>query len=278
LDESKVAVNGCKSGERYHGLEIAVRELDGASAVRVLHPEGQAIEPHRHDLPFLMLPTLGGCRESFDGGEADVGGPAAVLHPPGSIHADRIHETGLETFTIEFDPAWVRRYGFHQRLERSRYFSGGAVIAAAGALRKVWSTPEEGETALGQALALFLGQAMGDTGQDPAPPWLDDAASVIGSEERPTTAALARRLDLHPAWLARAYRAAMGEGIGETLRRRRVERASRLLRRTGAGLAEVAVDAGFCDQSHMNRAFRQLLGRTPRQVREERVLLDALTD
>ena len=270
-----MAVSGCRDGERFHGLEIGVRELAGASAVRIIHPEGQRIEAHRHDLPFLMLPTLGGCRESFDGGEAEVGGPAAVLHPPGSVHADAIGQGGLETFTIEFDPAWVRRYGFDQRLERSRYWTGGGVVAAANILRRVWSAPDKDEQALGEALGLFLNQAIWDAGEETAPSWLGEAAAVLQAEERPTTAALAQQLDLHPAWLARAYRAAVGEGIGDSLRRRRVETASRLLRQTSAGLAEIAVDAGFCDQSHMNRAFRQLLGRTPVQVRAEGAALAA---
>ena len=34
--------------------------------------------------------------------------------------------------------------------------------------------------------------------------------------------------------------------------------------------AQVAAAAGFCDQSHMHRAFRGLVGRTPLEVRIER--------
>lgn len=61
----------------------------------------------------------------------------------------------------------------------------------------------------------------------------------------------------------------MGKGIGETMRRKRVERATSLLRCSDAPAAEIAVAAGFCDQSHMIRAFRGLIGRTPSQVRAE---------
>jgi len=88
---------------------------------------------------------------------------------------------------------------------------------------------------------------------------------------------IARRLDLHPAWLARAYRHATGEGLHETVRRRRVEQACILLRRSDRPLAEIALAAGFCDQSHMNRGFRATLGRTPAQVRAEQHRLEAPT-
>jgi transcriptional regulator GlxA family with amidase domain len=45
--------------------------------------------------------------------------------------------------------------------------------------------------------------------------------------------------------------------------RQRVERAKTLLRTTQMSLAEVAVHCGFCDQSHLSRCFREVLGASP---------------
>ncbi len=59
----------------------------------------------------------------------------------------------------------------------------------------------------------------------------------------------------------------MGEGLTETARRRRVERALAAVRHSALPLAQVAVEAGFCDQSHMNRCFQAVLGMTPNRVR-----------
>ena len=50
-----------------------------------------------------------------------------------------------------------------------------------------------------------------------------------------------------------------------------VEAAVILLESTDLHLAEIAADAGFCDQSHMNRAFRRFLGRTPAVARALRL-------
>jgi AraC family transcriptional regulator len=97
------------------------------------------------------------------------------------------------------------------------------------------------------------------------------ASDFLSVAEPPSTLDLARRLDLHPAWLARAYRHFSGEGLAETARRHRVEQASALLRRTDLPLADIAHSAGFCDQSHMNRCFAAVLGRTPARVRTERL-------
>jgi len=48
------------------------------------------------------------------------------------------------------------------------------------------------------------------------------------------------------------------------------------LRSTDEPIAEIAALAGFCDQSHLNRALRLLTGRTPVQIRAEREQLSQL--
>jgi AraC family transcriptional regulator len=87
---------------------------------------------------------------------------------------------------------------------------------------------------------------------------------------------LSAALGLHPRGLAHAYRQATGEGLHDTILRRRVEKAANLLRGTDQSIADVAVCVDFCDQSHLNRALARFIGRTPVQVRAERTPLRAL--
>ena len=47
----------------------------------------------------------------------------------------------------------------------------------------------------------------------------------------------------------------------------RVEKACRLMVETDLSLAEVALEAGFSSQAHMNAAFRKVRCCTPRQCR-----------
>jgi AraC-like DNA-binding protein len=123
--------------------------------------------------------------------------------------------------------------------------------------------------------ARFVGFALNH--DPPTPPaWLEAARTLIDGETPPSTSALARMLGLHPAWLARAYRQATGEGLRGTLHRRWVERAVLLLRESSLAQADIAADAGFCDQSHMIRVFRRVLGRTPSDVRADSTLLATL--
>lgn len=71
--------------------------------------------------------------------------------------------------------------------------------------------------------------------------------------------------------LERRFRAAVGLAPGETLRVARLRRAVELLLgRPELGLARVALRAGYYDQPHLTRDFRELAGTPPGRYRRER--------
>ena len=74
---------------------------------------------------------------------------------------------------------------------------------------------------------------------------------------------------MHPVTLARAFRTFYGCSVGEYLRRVRVDLAGRWLSDTNLGLAQIALSAGFCDQSHFSNVFRRIIGLTPSRYRRE---------
>lgn len=58
----------------------------------------------------------------------------------------------------------------------------------------------------------------------------------------------------------------------EYLRSVRVQAAQRLLATTSRSLADIAIDIGFTDQSHLTRRFREVTGMTPAAWRKRFVL------
>lgn len=250
----------------FHGEQHALRRLPGAVATRVVHPRRQDIPAHRHDWPVLSIYRTGEYVEEAEAGAVHLDGPSVILHPAGGGHADQITDRGLETVVIGFDLAWL---GPVPGLDigRSYYWTGGAAAVAAEQLLACWRSGGSDEALLREATRRLIALGLA-TSPPPSPAWLPQAQSAL-AEGLQDTRALARRLDLHPAWLARAYRAARGEGLQQAARRLRVERAAAMLRRGADSLAMVAAEAGFSDQSHMNRAFLAVLGRTPGQVSRE---------
>lgn len=80
---------------------------------------------------------------------------------------------------------------------------------------------------------------------------------------------LAQEADLSKYYFSRLFRKELGQTPWSYVRAARVERAKALLER-GASPAAAAVDAGFCDQSHLTNVMRDVAGTTPKQYQQER--------
>jgi AraC family transcriptional regulator len=81
-----------------------------------------------------------------------------------------------------------------------------------------------------------------------------------------TVETLAREVGLSVAHFSRAFKETMGRAPHQFLLAMRLERARRLLETPAITLAVVARQAGFADQSHLNRLFKREYGITPGAV------------
>jgi len=100
----------------------------------------------------------------------------------------------------------------------------------------------------------------------PAPPrWLEQAREILHAKyiDGLDVAMIAKVVDVHPAHLVRAFRRHYRCSMGEYVRTLRIEFACRELTLTDSSLAEVALAAGFSDQSHFSRTFKAQIGMTP---------------
>lgn len=67
--------------------------------------------------------------------------------------------------------------------------------------------------------------------------------------------------------LNQCFRAVFGLNLGQWIIKQRIDRAQKLLSETSTSIAEIAVAAGYSDQSALTRQFRLSTGLTPRQFR-----------
>jgi AraC family transcriptional regulator len=75
---------------------------------------------------------------------------------------------------------------------------------------------------------------------------------------------------LSPSRFSRAFVRSVGESPRGYLRRRRVELAQNLMLSTRKSLAEIALECGLCDQSHLTKSFRRVVGMSPSAWRRSR--------
>jgi AraC-like DNA-binding protein len=246
---------------------LFLERFTGASVRRVIDRANARVPTHAHDWPVVSLFVIGAYTNHTDLGELAISSPSAILYRAGAAHRNEVSAAGFEQIEIEFDPAWLG-CGNRPGAPVQRWIGGRS-----GALAR--SLAQECNAGLSEErlradLRRLIEAGAGDSQHAPAP-WVGLIGRRLQADPAATVAGLAKEIGRHPSWLGAAYALRKGESILDTAARIRVERAARLLRETDVALAWVASDAGFCDQSHMNRTFRRVLGRTPSAVRRDRV-------
>ncbi|ENN85575.1 hypothetical protein RHSP_06641 [Rhizobium freirei PRF 81] len=91
-------------------------------------------------------------------------------------------------------------------------------------------------------------------------------ASLDGSL---SMAELAQEAGLSEHYLSKAFRLSMGLPPHAFIIRRRLERASEMLRYSSRTITEIAYACGFSSPSHLAAAFRRVIGITPKQYRAD---------
>lgn len=80
---------------------------------------------------------------------------------------------------------------------------------------------------------------------------------------------MAREVQLCPIYLARVFKAAVGQSPHRYVLERRIERAKGLLRNTDLPTVDVALTSGFSSQSHLSNWFRRIVGVSPANYRRQ---------
>jgi AraC family transcriptional regulator len=83
---------------------------------------------------------------------------------------------------------------------------------------------------------------------------------------------LARLSQLSVSYFARAFKLSFGYSPHGFVLRRRMQRAQVLMLTSNSPLAEIAMECGFADQSHMSRLFLQFTGESPAAWRRARAI------
>ena len=233
---------------------------------------GPAFSPHRHDT-YAIGVTLSGVQSFRYRGAQRYGlpGQCHVLHP------DEIHdggpgtETGFSYRIVYIDPALVQT----ALGGRSLPFVADPIVGDGifhGALpASLWRLDEPIDDVtrveIVAAVADFLERASGVSARRPGSLRLASLSRIrdlIAADptERRSIETLEAVSGLDRWALARQFRAAFGTSPSAFRTMRQLDRARRLIR-DGLPLAEVALDAGFADQSHMSRLFKRTYGLTP---------------
>lgn len=242
---------------------------------------GTVLGRHSHDHATLVLVLVGGFREQCDGETIERHPGELRIIPPDAPHTNVYGGNRTHCLLVELHSQWLtagpsRATG----LSRSTHHRIGAVASTlAQRMYQNLRIADDAAALTIEGLVLeILGESLRGTSARAStnpPAWLVRVRDQLSEDHIPSPrlAYLASQAGVHPAHLHRAFRAHFRCTPGQYLRALRISRARRALLDTQDAISQIALRAGFSDQAHLTRCFRDQVGMTPAQFRRSRHML-----
>ena len=235
---------------------------------------GLTTRDHAHTLTSLVFGLKGGLEQQHGTRSGELEPQTLLVLPRDVIHADRVGADGCRCLFVTLNPDKLEAiHRYTPILDSVRFFSGGRVGSIAKALfHESWTD----DGVRGLAVEGLVYELLASLARDRRPdrgrtaPWLVQLRDRLENEfiRSHTLAELAREAGVHPSYLARAFARAFGVSISTFIRKRRIEWSMDRLRNSGEPVADIALAAGFFDQSHFTRCFKRTVGTTPARFRQ----------
>ncbi len=250
------------------GRTVRTREVGGFVLVESAYAPQAVLPRHFHERASFSTPLRGSFLESVGTRTIDCSAGEVLVRPAGEVHSNRYGGNGARCLLVEVQPERLASLrGFTSLFDAPSTLPREIAVLA----RRVHAELAASDDAAPIAIeALMLEIIAGATRQSSGKPnWLERARAFVHTHAstKLTLGSIAEAAGVHPATLARGFRAHLRCSPAEYVRRLRLDAAMRALATTDAPIADIALDAGFYDQSHFTGAFRRHSGMTPARYR-----------
>jgi len=244
---------------------------DGFRVMEFLQPAALRIPTHAHDATTMLAVLEGAVHDRIGRRDFETVGASVLIRPAWAEHSHRYGEREVRCLSVSIDPSFLSRVGSESAGADAVSAHGGTLITELrnelhidDAVRSVAVTAA--------VVELLAATTVSNAGmRKAAPPWLLRVREAI--REEPARIALRELADdagVHEGHLTRAFRRYFGFSIAAYSRAVRTRIAARALLASDRPTADIALDAGFSDQSHFHRVFRRQFGATPGDWRKQR--------
>jgi AraC family transcriptional regulator len=233
-------------------------------------PGGLELAPHEHEYVSYGVVLEGSLDVRLASGTHVCGEGTVESKPAGERHGNRFGRDGARVLVIEPTATSKEMLRPVARCFDVPLCFGD--LCALSLARRIASELRSGDSAAPLAIEglvlELLASSIRQTSRPPPgarPPWLDRARDMLHERFREPlrTHAVAAAAGVHPAYLARVFRAHFGHTMGSYVRELRLAWAADQLAHSQCSVAAVAFEAGFSDQSSFTHAFRDWAGTTP---------------
>jgi AraC family transcriptional regulator len=254
-------------------FRVTEREVAGFYLAEGAYPPGFRIPKHSHANPTFYLSIRGTSTELLGKRRWECKPLSLVFTPPGEVHSEQYHESGGHCFFLEIGPSQMQRFHEHSvRWDNAHNYHVGLSAWLTMRLYREYRQMDEVSPLIieGLALEIIAEVARPKLRSERRPPrWLLQARDLLRAEfaEKLTLNRIAKAVDIHPVHLATTFRQHYRQTVGEYIRQLRIEYACGEISTSDVPLVDIALAAGFSDQSHFSKTFKQFTGMSPKRFR-----------
>src|SRR5262245_29036283 len=248
--------------------------LTGFKLVESCYPAGFTRAHHTHKSPSFHFSLHCCCIEYEKQRVRESKLFTLSFQPAGHEHSCRCSNEGLRSLSLEMERDWLNRLrDYAVCLDQPGSFQSPQIQWLAARLRNELAVMEPTSPLVIEALALELAVEASrrqlKTPEQQWPHWLSRAQEFLHAHYREpmSLGEVARAAEVHPVHLARTFRQHFHCTVGQYVRQLRIEFACQQIAHADAALLDIAMAAGFYDQSQFTRSFKRVVGITPAKFR-----------
>lgn len=254
----------------YFGTVIQRCVAQNVSLVETWYPGGTVIPRHRHEYPNLFLLIDGVLQTAVGHERTKLPAGSTTFQQSDEIHEARVLSRAARGFNVEL----IGNSGCRLSAPRRGQALCGPVIGRL--MRQLHYELRTDNVARELAIDGLAMQLIATIKREhkqvcSAPPvWLRQAKELLGdaSNGRMNLLRLGIIMGIEPAEILRAFHTHVGSSPAAFYRSSRIAAACQRLIETGKPMTQVALEAGFYDQAHFSRCFKQATGFTPLRYRQ----------
>jgi AraC family transcriptional regulator len=261
----------------FHGEFINSRVVKGLLLAEAVYASKMELPKHSHRHGAFCLVLQGGYTEAYGKTLLECEPSCVKFQPAEEEHSDVYGSETVRCFIIELQSEWLARMGASSLVGNSPLVDKtSSLVGLMMRLRAEVQSVENESPLLIEGLVLELIAETSRSRRRPSegkpPLWLRQAKELIDDQfSQPLTLSLiAKFVGVHPVYLASSFRRYYHQSIGEYLRQRRVGFACHKIHTSNEPLAEIALAAGFANQSHLTHTFKRMTGMSPAKYRAAR--------
>lgn len=259
---------------QFYGEILRKRQGSGLILSELKHEQPRKLPAHSHELAYFCLLLNGNYWEKLGPKRITYKPLTVMFHPPEMTHIDEIGPGGGRFFSVEVKAEWMNR--LRECLGATELDSSLHEGDLAWLAMRLYREHKELDacsmlTIEGLVLEMLaIVGRMKNVKEQNAPPWLSRAVDLLNAEFRNNLRVqdIATEVDVHPFHLSRVFRKVHRQSIGEYVQKLRVNYACQQLALPHNDLVTIALSAGFADQSHFSRVFKNVTGITPGAFRQ----------